>query len=98
MNSDVPVLASYFGPGLYGNRTACGQTLTTSLLGVAHRTLSCGTRVRVCYDGRCVATVVVDHGPWVYGRTLDLTSAVSSQLCHCTGWGVRTVRWSYGSS
>ena len=37
------VLASYYGPGFYGNRTACGQTMSTTLQGVAHRTLPCGT-------------------------------------------------------
>ena len=30
---------SWYGPGLYGNGTACGQTLTKTLVGVAHRTL-----------------------------------------------------------
>ena len=34
---------SWYGPGLYGNGTACGQRLTKGLVGVAHRTLPCGT-------------------------------------------------------
>jgi len=38
--------ASYYGPGLYGNKLACGGTLTPSTIGVAHKSLPCGTKVR----------------------------------------------------
>lgn len=41
------VLASWYGPGLYGNRMACGGRLTTSTWGVAHKALPCGTRVLI---------------------------------------------------
>ena len=74
------VLASYYGPGLYGNRTACGQTLTTTLLGVAHRTLPCGTLVNLAYAGRAVTVPVVDRGPNVAGREFDLTYATKVAL------------------
>ena len=37
--------ASWYGPGLYGNRTACGQTLGPGTLGVAHKSLPCGSKV-----------------------------------------------------
>ena len=40
-----PALASWYGPGFYGRRTACGQIVTTSTLGVANKSLPCGTRV-----------------------------------------------------
>ena len=76
----LTVVASYFGPGLYGNRTACGQTLTTSLQGVAHRTLACGTLVKLSYAGRTVTVPVVDRGPNVAGRELDLTYATKIAL------------------
>lgn len=36
---------SWYGSGFYGQRTACGQTLTKTLVGVANRTLPCGTLV-----------------------------------------------------
>ena len=42
---------SWYGPGLYGNGTACGQKLTKDLVGVAHRTLPCGTLVTFRYKG-----------------------------------------------
>jgi len=74
------VLASYFGPGLYGNRTACGLTLTTTLQGVAHRTLPCGTLVHLSYAGHDVTVPVVDRGPNVAGREFDLTYATKLAL------------------
>lgn len=72
--------ASWYGPGLYGNRTACGQELTTSLPGVAHRRLPCGTRVTLAHRGRFVTVPVVDRGPYVDGLTFDLTHATARTL------------------
>ena len=74
---------SWFGPHLYGNGTACGQTLTKALVGVAHRTLPCGTLVTFRYGGRTVTVPVVDRGPYVSGRTWDLTYGACSKLAHC---------------
>src|SRR5438128_932165 len=45
-------MATWFGPGFYGQRTACGQVLTPAVVGVAHRSLPCGTLVKVSYRGR----------------------------------------------
>jgi rare lipoprotein A len=75
-----PVQASYYGPGFYGGRTACGQTLTTSTQGVAHRSLPCGTRVTLRYHGREVTVPVIDRGPYAAGREYDLTSATKNRL------------------
>jgi len=69
------VVASYFGPGLFGSSTACGQVLTTALQGVAHRTLPCGSPVQLSYAGRTVTVPVVDRGPYIVGREFDLTAA-----------------------
>ncbi len=74
------VLASYFGPGLYGNRTACGLTLTTTLQGVAHRTLPCGTPVHLKYGANEVTVPVVDRGPTILSREFDLTYATKLAL------------------
>ena len=74
------VLASYYGPGLYGNRTACGQTLTTTLQGVAHRTLPCGTLVHLKYGANEVTVPVVDRGPMILSREFDLTYATKLAL------------------
>lgn len=74
------VTASWYGPGLYGNGLACGGRLSTSTVGVAHRWLRCGTRLTVCYRGRCARATVVDRGPFVAGRDLDLTGALAVRL------------------
>lgn len=72
--------ASWYGPGLWGNKTACGQTLRPSTLGVAHRNLPCGTAVKFVYHGRALITQVIDRGPYVKGRAWDLTAAASEAL------------------
>jgi hypothetical protein len=74
---------SWFGPGLYGNGTACGKTLTKTLVGVAHRTLPCGTLVTFRYKGVTLTVPVVDRGPFVAGRTWDLTHGACAILHHC---------------
>lgn len=72
--------ASWYGPGLYGNKTACGQTLRAATIGVAHRSLPCGTMVKFVYEGRAVIAPVIDRGPYVKGRAWDLTAAASEAL------------------
>jgi len=72
--------ASYYGPGLYGNGVACGGTLMPGTLGVAHKTLPCGTKVKLRYHGRTVTVPVIDRGPYVAGRDYDLTTATKLRL------------------
>jgi peptidoglycan lytic transglycosylase len=72
--------ASYYGPGLYGNGVACGSTLLPGTMGVAHKTLPCGTKVKLRYRGRSVTVPVIDRGPYVPGRDYDLTEAVKERL------------------
>jgi rare lipoprotein A len=72
--------SSWYGPGLYGNGTACGQTLTKGIVGVAHKTLPCGTKVTLRYRGHTVRVPVVDRGPYVGGREYDLTAATKERL------------------
>jgi rare lipoprotein A len=73
-------MATWYGPGFYGNRTACGVRLTRETLGVAHRTLRCGTQVELAYRGRTITVPVIDRGPYVRGVNWDLTSATAQQL------------------
>lgn len=75
-----PSGASYYGPGLYGNGVACGGTLMPGTLGVAHKTLPCGTKVTISYNGRTVTVPVIDRGPYVAGRDYDLTEATRNRL------------------
>jgi hypothetical protein len=75
-----PAAASYYGPGLYGGALACGGTLQPGTLGVASKTLPCGTEVKLRYHGRSVTVPVVDRGPYVAGRAFDLTAATKARL------------------
>lgn len=75
-----PSFASWYGPGFYGRRTACGGRLTASVLGVAHKTLPCGTRVTFHLHGRTVTAKVIDRGPFAAGRDWDLTPALKRRL------------------
>ena len=75
-----PALATWYGPRLYGNLTACGQELTRELVGVAHRTLPCGTLVEIAHGGSSLVVPVVDRGPFVDGIAWDLTKAAADAL------------------
>ncbi len=75
-----PALATWYGPGFYNKRTACGQKLTKRTVGVAHRTLPCGTKVDLYYNGRTVTVPVIDRGPFADGKTWDLTKATADAL------------------
>jgi hypothetical protein len=72
--------ASYYGPGLYGGALACGGTLTPGTIGVAHKTLPCGTQLTFRLGSRQVDARVVDRGPYVSGREFDLTAATKARL------------------
>jgi rare lipoprotein A (peptidoglycan hydrolase) len=72
--------ASWYGPGLYGNKLGCGGTLSAGTVGVAHKSLPCGTKVTFRYGGRSVAARVVDRGPYVGGREWDLTPGLKQKL------------------
>jgi hypothetical protein len=69
--------ASWYGGG---GSMACGGSLTSSTMGVANKTLPCGTLITLRYDGRTVRVPVVDRGPYVEGREFDLTEATKAAL------------------
>ncbi len=75
-----PSRASWYGPGMYGTRTACGTKLTKSTIGVANKTLPCGMQVAIYYHGQTLTVPVIDHGPYVAGRDWDLTAATARAL------------------
>jgi rare lipoprotein A len=75
-----PSQASWYGPGLYGNALACGGSLSAGKLGVANRSLPCGTRVTLRYRGRSVTVPVIDRGPFHASREWDLTAATKARL------------------
>jgi hypothetical protein len=82
-------------PRFYGKRTACGLAYTQTIVGVAHRSLACGTKIafRNPANGRVVVARVIDRGPYVSGRQWDLSAGLCKALGHCyTG----SLYWKYG--
>ena len=73
-------IATWFGPGFYGQTTACGQTLTPVLVGVANRRLACGTLVSVSYRRHRLTLPVIDRGPYANGADWDLTAEAARAL------------------
>ena len=73
-------LASWYGPGLFGNKLGCGGTLKYGSIGVANKSLPCGTKVTLRHRGRVLRVRVIDRGPYVGGREYDLTAATARKL------------------
>lgn len=69
--------ASWYGGG---GGLACGGYLTSATMGVANKTLPCGTLVTLRYGGHTVKVPVIDRGPFVAGREFDLTEATKRAL------------------
>lgn len=69
--------ASWYGGG---GGLACGGELTSYTMGVANKTLPCGTMITLRYGGRTVRVPVIDRGPYVAGREFDLTEATKRAL------------------
>lgn len=73
-------LASWYGPGLFGNKLGCGGTLQYGSIGVANKSLPCGTKVTLRHRGRVLRVRVIDRGPYVGAREYDLTAATARKL------------------
>jgi hypothetical protein len=77
----------------YGLPVACGGVLHVPELGVANKTLPCGTEVTFVYGGRAIRVPVIDRGPYIAGREWDLTGAAAEAL-HFPGLGL--IQWRIG--
>jgi len=75
-------IASWYGPGFKGNRTASGEKFDPKALTAAHPTLPFGTLLEVSRPDRkkSVIVVVTDRGPYVPGRSIDLSRAAAKRL------------------
>ena len=75
-------IASWYGPGYIGNKTANGETFTAQQMTAAHKTLPFNTRVRVTdlATGRNVVVRINDRGPYVAGRIIDLSQRAAEVL------------------
>ncbi len=74
-------LATWYGPGFDGRRTASGEVFRADLaMTAAHRWLPFGTLVRVCTPRRCVVVRINDRGPFGRGRIIDLSRLAARRL------------------
>jgi rare lipoprotein A (peptidoglycan hydrolase) len=80
LNVYRPAKATFYGPGFFGQQTACGQLLTPDMQGVAHKRLPCGTLVAIMFEGRELVVPVIDRGPFNGDVTWDLTQATADAL------------------
>lgn len=68
------------GDGLLGSHCSDGSKVTKKSLGVAHKKLKLGTKLQLKYKNRILNVEVVDRGPFIEGRELDLQPAVAKAL------------------
>lgn len=75
-------MASWYGPGFHGKRTANGEVYNQHALTAAHRTLPLGTKAIVTNveTGESVEVRINDRGPYKYGRVIDLSYAAARQI------------------
>jgi rare lipoprotein A (peptidoglycan hydrolase) len=86
-------VASWYGPGFAGRRTSSGEAYNPEALTAASKTLPLGSHVRVTNPdtGRSVVVRINDRGPFVHGRSLDLSHGAARQI-GLTGKGVGRVQ------
>ncbi|MGP1385081.1 MAG: septal ring lytic transglycosylase RlpA family protein [Thainema sp.] len=75
-------MASWYGPGFHGNRSASGEIFDQNALTAAHRTLPFGTHVRVTnvQSGESVVVRINDRGPYSHGRVIDLSAGAARAI------------------
>ncbi|RDC60233.1 RlpA-like lipoprotein [Alteripontixanthobacter maritimus] len=74
--------ASYYGRKFHGRRTANGERFDMNAMTAAHKTLPFGTKVRVINpaNGKEVTVRINDRGPFIRGRTIDLSKAAAKKI------------------
>lgn len=81
-------IASWYGPGFHGRRTASGEIYNMHDMTAAHKTLKFGTRVKVIDLGNPENFIIVtinDRGPYIKGRIIDLSKEAMSRLAGSSG-------------
>ncbi|MGG6295475.1 septal ring lytic transglycosylase RlpA family protein [Leptolyngbya sp. AN02str] len=75
-------MASWYGPGFHGNRSASGEVFNQNAMTAAHRSLPFGTQVRVTNlnTGQSVVVRINDRGPFSRGRVIDLSAAAARAI------------------
>jgi rare lipoprotein A len=80
VGSQMSIIASYYGNELKGRRTASGELFNPAGHTAAHRTYPFGTCLKVSHGGKSVRVRVNDRGPWVKGRSLDLSHGAARAI------------------
>ncbi len=75
-------MASYYADKFDGRKTASGAIFRQNKLTAAHRTLPFGTKVKVknIHNGKTVKVTINDRGPFVQGRTIDLSKKAARKI------------------
>jgi rare lipoprotein A len=74
------IIASYYGDAFHGRCMANGLMFDKNDMVAAHRTLPLGTPIRVHRGARSVVVIVMDRGPYIEGRHLDLSEGAARKL------------------
>lgn len=75
-------LASWYGYPYHGRTTANGEVYNMNAMTAAHPSLPFGSKVKVCSKrtGRCAVVRINDRGPFVHGRSIDLSKAAAKKI------------------
>lgn len=89
-------MASWYGPGFHGGKTANGERYDSSEMTAAHRTLPLPSMVRVTFlkTGKSAIVRVNDRGPYAHGRIIDLSKSAADAI-GMTKYGTGKVRVEY---
>ena len=78
---NVAPIVTWYGPGFYNHRTACGQRYTRTIIGFASRTLPCGTLVQFRWHGMTAIAPVIDRGPYASAAyVFDWSAALACKV------------------
>lgn len=83
--------ASWYGAELQGRKTANGERFNRHAYTAAHRSLPFNSRITVCRNRKCVTVRINDRGPFVKGRSIDLSEAAAKKI-GCKGICRVTIR------
>ncbi len=75
-------ISSYYGKKFHKKRTASGKIFNMHQISAAHKTLPLGTRIRVTNlkNGKSLTMTIIDRGPFVKGRILDVSYKAAKKL------------------
>ena len=81
-HNNLSGIASYYGPGFNGKKTASGELFNQNAMTAAHRTLPMHSKVKVTNlkNNKSVIVRINDRGPWIHNRIMDLSRGAAKAL------------------